>query len=139
MADTLRDVMTSDPHCVSGDDSLVEAAKLMRDHDVGSVIVLDDDQVSGIVTDRDIAIRAVADGRNPGSTAVSEVATKDIETLSVDDSVDDAIRKMAESDIRRLPVVEDGRAAGIVSLGDLARERDPESVLADISSAPPDK
>ncbi|MEA2246382.1 MAG: hypothetical protein QOH46_911, partial [Solirubrobacteraceae bacterium] len=105
--------------------------------DVGSLIVVENGSVAGIVTDRDIVVRAVADGRDPSSARVSEVATMNPTTLTVDHTVEDAIRIMREQDIRRIPVVQDGRPAAIVSLGDLAIERDTDSVLADIASEPP--
>ena len=131
--------MTRDPQTVSADDPVVEAARIMRDRDIGDVIVLQNGDVGGIVTDRDIAIRGVADGRDPQSTSVSEVCTTGIEAIEPSASVDDALRKMRDADIRRLPVVEGGRAVGIVSLGDLAVEREPDSTLADISAAAPDQ
>jgi CBS domain-containing protein len=137
MAQSIREVMTADPRTVEASATLVDAAREMRDGDVGAVIVVENGSVAGIVTDRDIVVRAVADGRDPGSTRVSEVATMNPTTLTVDQSVDDAIRVMREQNIRRIPVVQDGRPAGIVSLGDLAIERDTESALADIASEPP--
>lgn len=131
--------MTRDPRTVEADDSVVEAARQMREGDVGDVIVTRGGQVAGIVTDRDIVIRAVAEGRAQGSTRVSDVATTDVRALEPSQSVDEAIQAMREHDIRRLPVVADGRPVGIVSLGDLAVERDPDSALADISAASPDQ
>jgi CBS domain-containing protein len=129
--------MTADPRTVDAGATLVEAAREMRDGDVGALIVVENGSVAGIVTDRDIVVRAIADGKDPGSTRVSDVATMNPVTLTVDQTVEDAIRTMREQDIRRIPVVQDGRPAGIVSLGDLAIERDTDSVLADISSEPP--
>jgi CBS domain-containing protein len=102
------------------------------------VIVMEEGQVGGIVTDRDIVVRGVADGRDPESATVSEVCTSGVETIEPEASVDDALRLMREHDIRRLPVVKNGRPVGIVSLGDLAVEREPDSTLADISAASPD-
>ena len=131
--------MTRDPRTVNADDPIVDAARIMRDRDIGDVIVLQNGDVGGIVTDRDIAVRGVADGRDPQSTSVSEVCTTGIETIEPNASVDDALRKMREADIRRLPVVEGGRPVGIISLGDLAVEREPDSTLADISAAAPDQ
>lgn len=139
MARTVEEIMTRDPQTVSADDPIVDAARIMRDRDIGDVIVLQNGDVGGIVTDRDIAVRGVADGRDPESTSVSEVCTTGIETIEPNASVDDALRKMREADIRRLPVVEGGRPVGIISLGDLAVEREPDSTLADISAAAPDQ
>jgi CBS domain-containing protein len=139
MAHTVEQVMTHDPRTVDASDPVVEAARQMRDGDVGDVIVTQDGRVTGIVTDRDIVVRAIADGRAPGSTPVSEVATSALQALEPSQSVDEAVQAMREHDIRRLPVVDGGRPVGIVSLGDLAVERDPNSALADISAASPDQ
>ena len=136
MAQSIRDVMTQDPECVSSDTTVVEAAKLMKDKEFGAVLCKDDDQVSGILTDRDIALRVVAEGKDPTSTTVDEVATKNIKALSPDDSVEDAIKLVREQNVRRVPVLEDAKPVGIVSIGDLARERDKDSALADLSEAP---
>ena len=136
MGKSIRDVMTSDPRTVKSDAPIEEAAKAMKEADAGAVVVQDNGTPCGIVTDRDIAIRAVAEGRD-SSTPVSEIATTDVTTLAADDSIEDAVRIMREKDVRRLPVVEDDKTVGIVSLGDLAQVQDDDSVLADISSAPP--
>lgn len=131
--------MTHDPRTVNADDSVADAARQMRDGDIGDVIVMQDGQASGIVTDRDIVIRAIAEGRDPASTPVSEVCTSGLTTLDPQQSVDEAVQAMREHDIRRLPVVKHGRPVGILSLGDLAVEREPHSALADISTASPDQ
>ena len=137
MAQTVREVMTADPRTVDADDSIADAARLMRDEDVGAVIVLKGRRVDGIATDRDIAIRAVADGRDPRGTTIGEIASRDLVQLTPDESVERAVQLMRERSVRRLPVVEGDQPIGIVSLGDLAIERDSGSALADISSAPP--
>lgn len=140
MAQRIRDVMIADPVTVGEDSSAVDAAEAMRSSDVGDVIVLDDSQqICGVVTDRDIAIRLVADGRDPSATKVREICSADVTTVSPDDAVDDAVRLMREKAVRRLPVVDNGKPIGIVSIGDLAVERDPDSALADISAAPPNE
>ncbi len=131
--------MTRDPKTVNADGTIADAARVMRDADIGDVVVVQDGQVSGIVTDRDIVVRGIAEGSDPGSTQVSDVCTTGIETVETSASVDDALRLMREHDIRRLPVVEDGSPVGIISLGDLAVEREPDSTLADISAAAPDQ
>jgi CBS domain-containing protein len=133
----LSEVMTTNPHTVTTDDSLTDAARIMRDEDVGAVIVTENGKVVGIVTDRDIAVRAVAEGKDPGQTAVDEICTRDPTVLDPTDEAGDAVRLMTEKNVRRLPVVDDGTPVGIVSLGDLARKLDPEFALADISAAPP--
>jgi CBS domain-containing protein len=133
---TVRDAMTPDPRCVDASATVTEAAKEMRDGDVGSVLVTESDSLTGIVTDRDVVVRSVAEGRDPDETRAGDVCTSDPQTLSPDDDLGDAVRQVKESNIRRLPVVEDGKPVGILSLGDLAQKLDSESVLADISAAP---
>jgi CBS domain-containing protein len=138
MAQTVEQIMTRDPRTVNADAPIVEAARIMRDSDIGDVIVLQGGEVGGILTDRDIVVRGVADGRDGESTSVSDVCTTGIEAIEPSASVDDALSRMREADIRRLPVVQDGQPVGIISLGDLAVEREPDSTLADISAASPD-
>lgn len=137
MAQTINEVMTHDPRTVEAGDTLVEAARVMAEADIGDVIVVEDGGVSGILTDRDIVVRAIAEGHDPGNTRVSDVCSSGVATLSPDQTVDDAVRLVREHDVRRIPVVQDGRPVGIVSLGDLAVEREPDSTLADISAASP--
>jgi CBS domain-containing protein len=132
----IRDVMTPDPVTVPSTTPLEQAARQMRDAGIGNVIVLEGEQVAGILTDRDIVVRAVAEGRD-SRTPVGDVTSRDLTTIAPDATLEDAVELMRERSIRRLPVVEAGRAVGIVSLGDLALERDPDSALGDISAAPP--
>jgi CBS domain-containing protein len=139
MARTVEEIMTTNPRTVNVDDTVLDAARVMRDNDIGDVIVVEDGQVAGIVTDRDIVVRAVAEGRDAESTTVSDIATTGTQAMEPEASVDDALRTMREHDIRRLPVVKNGRPVGIISLGDLAVEREPDSTLADISAATPDQ
>ena len=136
MAQSIREVMTQNPECVSSDTTVAEAAQLMRDKDFGGVLSLDDDKVSGFLTDRDIAVRVVAEGKDPTSCTVGDVATTDLHTLSPDDTVEDAIKLVREHNVRRVPVIEGAKPVGIVSIGDLALERDKDSALADVSGAP---
>ena len=133
----LRDVMTPNPTICRADATAREAAALMRDQDIGDVLVQDDGGTLGIVTDRDIVTRAVADGRDPTEVRLSEICTSDVKTVTVDTPVDEVIRVMSDSAIRRIPVFEGNTPVGIVALGDLARDRDRSSLLGDISSAPP--
>ena len=133
----VREVMTEDPVVLPEDASLVDAARLMRDQGIGDVIVTAGEQAKGIVTDRDIVIRAVAEGSDPGQVRVGEVLSGDLASVTPEDSVERAIALMREKAIRRVPVVESGKAVGIVSIGDLAIERDADSALADISEEPP--
>jgi|SRR5947209_4673961 len=136
MATTLRDVMTAEPLCLSPDATVAEAARMMRDSDVGDVIVADGATITGIVTDRDIVVRAIAQQGDPSQMTVREIASTDLVTLAPDDSIDRAVEVMRQRALRRLPVVEGGRPVGVVSIGDLAMERDEQSALADISAAP---
>src|SRR5919108_2300028 len=138
MTRTVEEIMTRNPRTVEAGDSVIDAARIMGDDDIGDVIVVEGAEVQGIVTDRDIVVRGVAKGRDAGSTPIREVCTTGVEALEPGATVDDALRKMREADVRRLPVVEGGRPVGIVSLGDLAVEREPDSTLADISAASPD-
>jgi CBS domain-containing protein len=137
MAQSIREVMTADPRTVETGATVADAAREMRDGDVGSVVIVENGKVAGIITDRDIAVRVVAEGRDADSTRVGDAGTMSPVTLTVDQSVDDAIRLVREQNIRRIVVVQDERAAGVVSLGDLAIERDTDSALADIASEPP--
>ena len=137
MAQTVREVMTTNPRTVSAGDTIADAARLMRDEDVGAVIVLKGQRVDGIATDRDIAVRAVADARDPNATSIGEIASTDLVSLAPDDTVERAIELMRQRSVRRLPVVDGQQPVGIVSIGDLAVERDSSSALAEISAASP--
>jgi CBS domain-containing protein len=136
---TVRDVMTANPTTLSMSASVLDAARAMRDADIGDVIVVDNGQVCGIVTDRDLVVRTIAQGREPSKTKLGDICSRDLTTVSPSDSVDEAVQLMRQKAIRRLPVVEGGRAVGVVSIGDLAQERDPQSALSDISVAPPNR
>ena len=138
MPQSIREVMTEDVVAMPTSATLTQASREMRERDIGDVIMLEDDMVAGILTDRDIVVRAVADGHSPGETTIGEIATRDPQTLRPDDTVEDAIQIMRERAVRRLPIVEEGRPIGIVSIGDLAVERDSDSALADISASEPD-
>jgi CBS domain-containing protein len=134
----IRDIMTRNVECVWPDDTLQEAALRMKELDVGPMPVCDYDRVVGMLTDRDITVRAVAEGRDPRSTRVRDVMTRNVVSCSEDDAVEEAARLMQERQIRRLLVLDrDKRLIGIVSLGDLASEaEDPyrmAEVLQDVS------
>ena len=137
MAQRIREFMTPHPRTLEATATVVDAAKLMRDEDVGAVMATAGDAIRGIVTDRDIALRVVAEGTDPSAVTIESICTSDVVTVSPDDSVDDAIRTMSERAIRRLPVVENGQPVGIVSIGDLAVRSNGERALEDISAAPP--
>jgi CBS domain-containing protein len=130
-------VMTKQPMVLESDSPVMDAARVMRDSDIGDVIVIEGGSVCGIVTDRDIVVRGIASGKDPATTRLGEICSKDVTTMSSDTPVEEAVRLMRDRAIRRLPVVDGDRPVGVVSLGDLAVERDPSSALADISEAPP--
>ncbi len=139
MAANIREIMTPNPITLPATSSAIEAARAMRDSDIGDIVVLDGQKICGIVTDRDIVVRAVAEGLDPASTPLKDICSRELTTLSPQDSVDDAVRLMRDKAIRRLPVVENKRPVGIVSIGDLALKRDPGSALGNISAAPPNR
>jgi len=125
MSQSIKDVMTSNPCSIDADKSVAYAAKMMRDEDVGLAPVVEGDKLIGMLTDRDIAIRVVAEGRNPDDVKVSEVASKQVVTIDPQQDLDEALRIMAKHQVRRLPVVEeDGRLVGVVAQADVAREGD---------------
>jgi CBS domain-containing protein len=122
MADTIRDVMTPDPRTIDSTGSAVDAARLMRDEDVGLIPIVESDRLVGTVTDRDIAVRIVAEGRSPTDTRVADVASRELVTIDPEQSLDEALRLMAKHRVRRLPVVEeDGKLVGIVAQADVAK------------------
>ena len=138
MADQIQDVMTRRVFSVRADTTLQEVACLMRDQDIGDVLVTNQDgTVRGIVTDRDIVIRAVADGCDFATSFAGDIASEQLVVLEPNDSIDQAVQLMSKHAIRRIPVVSDGVPVGIVSIGDLARTRDPHSALGHISQAHP--
>jgi CBS domain-containing protein len=140
MVQTLSEVMTPNPATLPTSATVQEAAREMREKNIGDIIVTDENnKMYGIVTDRDIVVRALAEGKDPKQVKLGEIASKDVAALSPDSRVGDAVKVMSEKALRRLPVIDNGKPVGIVSLGDLAQERDRKSALADISSAPPNK
>jgi CBS domain-containing protein len=140
MAKQVRELMSQQPITLSSSTPIIEAARRMRAANVGSVIVEENGRPCGIVTDRDIAVRAVADGRDPQKTPVSEISSKELTAIGPEDDIDRAVQVMREKAIRRLLVVDSrNQAVGILSLGDLALEKDARSVLGQISAAPPNQ
>jgi CBS domain-containing protein len=125
MGKTIRELMTPNPRTVEASAPVVEAAKIMGDEDVGIVPIVDGDRLVGTITDRDIAIRGVAEGKDPQSTTVREIASTQLVTIDPQQDLDEALRLMAQHQVRRLPVVEeDGRLVGIVAQADVARQAD---------------
>lgn len=137
MAPTVRDVMTANPVTLPAQAPVLDAAKKMREADIGDVIVLDGDSICGVVTDRDIVVRVLAEEREPAGTKLGEICSRDLATVAPDDDLTRAGDLMRERTVRRVPVVEEGKPVGIVSMGDLALERDPDSALGEISGAAP--
>jgi CBS domain-containing protein len=126
-----RDIMTSSVTTATRENTLQEVAVLMRDGDMGSVPVVEDGKLVGIVTDRDIVVRSVADGREPGSS-VADSMTTDIFAVKPDDFVFEAIRLMGDKQVRRVPVVDDdGNLAGIIAMADIALEMEDEREIAE--------
>jgi CBS domain-containing protein len=122
MGKTIRDLMTKNPCAIDADKPVAYAAKMMRDEDVGLAPIVEGQRLIGTLTDRDIAIRVVAEGRDPERTIVREVATTQLVTIDPDQDLDEALRLMARNQVRRLPVVEeDGTLAGVIAQADVAR------------------
>jgi len=123
----VRELMTKNPRTVKPDSTAADAAKLMRDEDTGVVPIAEGDgRLVGVVTDRDIAIRIVADGKDPGSTKVTDFASQNLVTIDPQQELDEVLRLMAKHQVRRLPVVEeDGKLVGIVAQADIARHAEP--------------
>jgi CBS domain-containing protein len=137
MAQPIKNVMSKKVLKLPPTATLADAARTMRDSNVGAVIVEDQGKLIGLLTDRDIVVRAIAQERAPKSTQLSEACSKTLVSLEPDDDTDRAVEVMRERSVRRVPVVEKGKVVGMVSLGDLALERDRKSVLGHISAAPP--
>lgn len=138
MPERIADVMTADPVAMTSDATLQDAAVAMRDRDIGDVVVTKPDgSVCGIITDRDIVVRAIAEGVDPHSMTLEDVCSQELVTVRPDDPVAAGVKAMEEHAIRRLPVMDNGTLVGIVSIGDFAAQRDPESALGEISAAPP--
>jgi CBS domain-containing protein len=137
-AQTIRSIMTTNLVALDSARPASDAAREMRDQAIGDVLVTEGDGLFGIVTDRDIIVRCVADGKNPTQTSLRDVCSRDVRTLKPGDDVSAAVQLAKSAAVRRIPVVDDhGQLLGIVSLGDLAQELDSRSALARISAAPP--
>jgi CBS domain-containing protein len=128
MANNIREVMTPSPETVESDKTAADAAKLMKKIDAGMIPVVQNQKLVGTVTDRDIAIRVVAEGRDPFATTVAEIASKDVVTIGPDQDIAEALGLMASNQIRRLPVVEGDTLIGVVAQADVARAADERQV-----------
>jgi len=135
--ESVRDVMTPLPRVLDSSASVMDAAEIMWNSDIGDVVVLEDGRLYGILTDRDIVVRVVAEGSDPATVSVGQVCSRELTTIPPTASVGDAVGLIREKAIRRLPVVEEGEVVGIVSMGDIAIARDRKSALGDVSAAPP--
>ena len=128
----IRDVMTPTPQTISPQDSIQNAARIMRDADTGAIPVVDNGRPIGIITDRDIVVRALAEGKDPRVLRAEEIMTTDIHTAHPNDRVIDAIRKMGDKQVRRIRVVDrDGTLRGIISMADVALETHEDRELAE--------
>jgi signal-transduction protein with cAMP-binding, CBS, and nucleotidyltransferase domain len=130
------EVMTRDVTKLPASATVRQAAARMKEEQIGCVMIENDQRLCGIVTDRDIVVRCIADGGDPDEVTLEQVCSHQLLTLSSSDEISNAVTLMRKKAIRRIPVVEDGRVVGVVSLGDLALERDPTSALGGISAAP---
>lgn len=137
MPQRVSEVMTPDPVTLPSSADLRTAAAALRDNAIGDVVVTKDDgTLCGIVTDRDLVVRGLAEGLDATSATLEDICSHELVTAGPDDSIATAVKAMEDHAIRRLPVVGDGGLVGIVSIGDLAIERDPQSALGEISAAP---
>jgi CBS domain-containing protein len=137
MAQRINEIMTSDPVTVAPQTTIAEVAHVMEEEHIGEVLITDEDHLRGVVTDRDLVVRGMAHARDINDTTAQDLASSDLVTCAAQDPVDEAVRLMREHTVRRLPVIQDDVLVGTVSLGDLAVEKDRESVLAAISAAEP--
>jgi CBS domain-containing protein len=140
MGTKVREVMTDRPRCVTLETPISEVAELMESEDIGSLPVLDGEQLAGMVTDRDIVVRAIAKGKDPRGMPVREVASREPVTVYAEDDLSSALKKMASEQVRRLPVVDDdNRLIGVLSQADVAIEAKEKSVgemVEEISKSP---
>src|ERR1700677_167210 len=137
MTRKMRDIMSAAPVCMASGESVSAAAKAMKDRGGGAVVVLSDGRLSGLVTDRDITVRVLAEDRDPLTTRVGDICSGELAVLGPDDDVEHAGRLVRERAIRRIPIMENGTPVGVVSIGDLALEQDERSALSGVSAARP--
>lgn len=116
----IREIMSTEIKKATPDNTLIDIAAMMRDEEIGALPVVQDGELRGIVTDRDIVVRAIAEGKDPSTTTVQEVLSEEVESVEPDGDIEEAADVMAAHQVRRLPVVEDGKLIGMVSLGDIS-------------------
>jgi CBS domain-containing protein len=138
MAKSVRDAMTDDPRSIAASASVVEAARLMQEEHIGSLPITDDEHLVGMLTDRDITTRVVAEAADPKMTSVEDVYSRDLISVEPDEDLEEALQLMARHQVRRLPVVENGRLVGIVAQADIALSENEEKtgVLVEAISEP---
>lgn len=139
MTEAVRDVMTGPPRSVSPRTPVTEVARYMRDEDIGAVLVTERGRLRGVVTDRDLVVRVMCHGGNIDQVTAEQACSDVLVTVSPDDDLDRAIGLMRQRAVRRIPVVDDGLPVGIVTLGDIAVENEPDSVLSAITNAAPNE
>jgi CBS domain-containing protein len=128
MAQSIREVMTSSPETVESSSTAVDAAKRMKQADAGMIPVVQNGKLVGTITDRDIAVRVVAEGKDPQTTTVGEIASKEVVTVEPDNDLSEALKLMARHQVRRLPVVEGDSVVGVIAQADVAKEADERQV-----------
>ncbi len=124
---SIRDLMTSSPATAEPSSTVADVAQIMAQEDVGPVPIVEGGRLVGLVTDRDLVIRVIAEGRDPNSTTIGEIASADLVTVQPDSDLNEALQLMAQNQVRRLPVVEGDQLVGIVAQADVARAADEES------------
>jgi CBS domain-containing protein len=133
----MRDIMSPAPISMAPGESVFAAAKAMKQYSIGTVLVLTDGKLSGLVTDRDITVRVLAENRDPLTTRIGDICSSELAVLGPDDDLEQATRLVRERAVRRIPVLADGIPVGVVSIGDLALDEDATSAMSGVSSAPP--
>jgi CBS domain-containing protein len=137
MAKSVRDTMTEGPRSIAASASVVEAARMMRKEHIGALPITDNEQLVGMITDRDIATRVVAEAADPKTTSVGDVSSRDLISIEPDNDLEEALQLMARHQVRRLPVVENGRLVGIVAQADIAlKENEKTGALVEAISEP---
>jgi CBS domain-containing protein len=137
MARKLRDIMSPAPVSLPATESAATAARVMKEHGVGTVLVSIDGQLVGLLTDRDITVQVLAEDRDPQLTCIGDICSTGLASLSPDDDIEAAARLVRDRAVRRIPVIRDGVPVGVVSIGDLALDRDQRSALPGVFAAPP--
>ena len=130
MATKMRDIMSPAPVSMAATEPVSAAARAMKEHGIGTVLIVADGRLSGLVTDRDITVRVLAENRDPVATRVGDICSTELAVLGPDDDVEQAARLVRERAVRRIPIVQDGTPVGVVSLGDLALQKDQAQVTA---------